>query len=166
MVPRGVPIRDWTLRNFTLQMRQALAEQFIAEASEDVRRSCMAMYDDFGGFRDLGNAGWAIANHTARHYPVSAVGQLSLLGPEFTECDECLRDRIGVESPYWVLPFDQSPDPGLDDAFDRMNERGRLVLVHVGNRANVGTNRADRLWRVSVPPVRGRELLRYLASIH
>ncbi len=166
--PRPAPralLRDWTLRNFSMDLRERLHESFRSSADAEVTRRCMGMYDDFAGFKALCDEGWTIANHTARHFPVSAPGQLGMFAREFLECSGHVGEALGSEPRHWVLPFDYLCDPGLDSAFDSLNPARSLVMVRVGNRSNRPGQRPDRLWRITAPAVRGPQLARLMAAI-
>jgi hypothetical protein len=75
--------------------------------------------------------------------------------------------NLGISTRFWVVPFDRAAKRAsqLLATFEQSDEQNRH-LVLVGNRANSNPEiQPESLYRIAVPQVAGRELVRYLDNI-
>lgn len=162
IIPTGIKLREYTLGEFDLNMRQIINAYFNSYANTQVIKSAHALFDSIEGLNTLKSSGWTMANHSASHFPVSEKKSLPFFLPQFLECDTEMKKMFGEESPFWVLPFDRKPDPGLHAMFEAMPETASKTLVHVGNKINTQGAQSRYLYRLFVPDVKGKDLLKYL----
>lgn len=161
-IPEGVVLREFTLGEFDIQLRNMIHEIFAENAGPAVVQAAQSLYDSVEGLCSLKESGWVLANHTASHFPVSEKKSLPLFISEFEKCEQELKSMIGVGSEFWVLPFDRKPDPGLHNLFESSGYANTHTLVHVGNKINHSGADSKYLYRLFVPDVRGNELVHYL----
>ena len=129
------------------------------------REDAFRIFDTVDGIKHLAASGWEIANHSAAHYPVGEDAYIDHFAAQFNECERAMEQHLGMNSRFWVLPFDRKRDDHLINTFTAANAAGRH-LVLVGDRVNPPTPRPDHvLYRIYVPDVRGKDLVRKMAGL-
>jgi peptidoglycan/xylan/chitin deacetylase (PgdA/CDA1 family) len=161
-IPVNAQIREYFLDHFTMEMRDILHQVFIQNISTYSLDECKKMYDHVEGLKMLAENGWHLANHTASHYPVSEAGQLPMLIPEFQKCGLAIKECLGIDSPFWVLPFDRKPAPNLVEYFNSAKAAENKVMVHVRNKVNLNGSDPRHVYRLFVPELNGNNLIQYL----
>lgn len=161
-IPAQTSMREYTLGEFELGMREIINTCFHKFANSQVIKSAHALFDSVEGLKFLKQKGWVMANHSASHFPVSEKKSLPLFLSEFETCERDLEAMLGRGSQFWVLPFDRKPDPELHTIFENSPYASSHVLVHVGNAINQNGADPRYLYRLFVPDVRGRELIHHL----
>src|SRR3990167_5164550 len=102
-------VKRFTKEHFSEEIRQVIREVFCKFTSEQQRQDAFRLFDTWEGVKELRDAGWLIANHTASHYPVDEASALGFFQRQFEVAEESLQSELGEPSQCWVLPFD---DPG------------------------------------------------------
>lgn len=164
--PAGGRVGEFVMRKFSPEVLgeiDAVYREFTRDMDRD---DAFRVFDDADGIRELRDRGWIVANHSASHYPVAEESSIETFLGEFEECEAALKDSIGQDCRYWVVPFDRSSmrSERLENVF--LKGAGDRMLVLVGNLVNDRlAPDAKRLHRITFPVLKAPQLMRYLAAI-
>src|SRR5258707_9609654 len=100
-------------------------------ASLFVQDDAFRIFDAPEGLLNLHKMGWAIANHSAAHYPIGERHVEHLLSDQFEECEKFIEGLIGQGSDYWVFPFSRHIEQSAIGIIH--NRRPEVKAVVVGN---------------------------------
>ena len=160
-------VRTFTLDHFSAAILAAIGEVYQNFSTEPDRRDAFRLFDDVEGIAELHRHGWEIANHSASHYPVSEDSYIQQFGAEFGRCESALHQHLGLETRFWVMPFDRKGKRSarLRAVFEQEDGRAR-TLVLVGHRINTSLQKqGNLLYRIYPPYEDGAGLIRYLGRI-
>jgi peptidoglycan/xylan/chitin deacetylase (PgdA/CDA1 family) len=161
----GNSVRTFTLDHFSLDLAGYIDELYTRFTTPHQRQHAYRMFMDSHAVKTLMNHGWVIANHTARHYPISLEHSLHLLGAEFNECEAAIQLVCQSPSQYWVIPFDRKSSPKTVAIADSV--RGDRYIVWVRDKVNTpGLCNAERmLYRIVAPIGSVQRLMDKLVSV-
>ena len=160
-------VRSFTIDHFSDEIVADIDEIYRRFTDEYIRQDAFRLFDDVKGIAELQRQGWEIANHTASHYPVSEDSYIEHFGAEFGRCEAALQQHLGLNSRFWVIPFDRKGkrSSNLQQVFEQSDDRDR-TLVLVGHRFNTSQQQQGRrLFRIYPPYEDGAGLIRYLNQI-
>lgn len=163
----GDSVRAFTLDHFSAEVLAAIDAVYEQFTREQDRADAFRLFDDVAGIAALGEAGWEIANHSASHYPVSEDSFIGQFAAEYERCELALHEHLGLESRFWVIPFDRQGRgaAGLLDTFARTDDAER-TLVRVGGAPNREQQENGRvLHRIYPPYEHGPGLVRFLSQL-
>jgi len=141
-------LKGWLIENFSAELRKIVEELYLQFTTEAFRTYARRIFDTAEGIRKLAEAGWAIANHTAAHYPLTPEQGWAAVQDQYEECDVFVK-QADPESSLWVIPFSY----GAENYMDRL--RQRALIVDGGCRANTPRTFADGvLYRQPAPITR------------
>lgn len=158
-------VKDFVMDHFSEEVVTHIDTVFAQCAPEQIRKDSLRIFDDFTGVRELHNEGWEIANHSASHYPIGESSYIHKFQEEFEKCESVLKDHLGAETNFWVIPFDRKRDPNLYETFAKADSRDR-TLVLLGDKVNKNFNQGKRvLHRIMPGLVKGNEVVKKLRRI-
>ncbi len=160
-------VRSFTIDHFSDEIVTDIDEVYRNFTNEFTRQDAFRLFDDVNGIAELHRHGWEIANHSASHYPVSEDSYIEHFAPEFERCETALQQYLGLNSRFWVIPFDRKGKRSstLQQVFEQADDRDR-TLVLVGQRYNTSQQQQGRqLFRIYPPYENGAGLIRYLNQI-
>jgi hypothetical protein len=161
-------IRGLVMDNFSDEVLELIDRVFIDHSSAAIRDDAWRLFDDVEGTRALLNSDWVIANHSASHYPVSETSFSHQFAAQFQECEGALNSSLGINTDFWVMPFDRGPKSratDLDATIATANP-GSRHMVFVGNGLNHSAEKHNKkLYRINVPYLPGAELIGYLEGL-
>ena len=112
------------------------------------------------GLRD---AGWAVANHSARHLPLLETSASHAIVAEFETCETQLVALLGAPTSAWVAPFDRPLNRSTKAVAELRRAAGTRAVVLVDDRRTEAADRSDNVvYRVFAPVGGKAELLRRL----
>lgn len=155
-------LKSYIKDHFSLELHELINELYEEMTSPLIREDAKRLYDGVDGNKKLLDSGWLLTNHSQSHYPVTNDGLIHLLESQYKTCDQHIKDSFGIDTAYWVLPFDRpQKSPKLIPTFNAITKEKTLVFV--GDKVN---NNPDNevLYRVSVPYFEGKELLKYISK--
>ena len=157
-------VRAFTLDSFSQEILDYIDELFVRFTTPAQRDDAYRMFLVRESIRLMYDRGWDITNHSAGHYPIGYEQNLSLLCPEYQECEAEIQDICGEPSRHWVLPFDRNTSEDVVRVADSC--RGNRYIVFVGDRPNTyQTCNATRvLYRFFAPVGSSGRLLNILGS--
>jgi peptidoglycan/xylan/chitin deacetylase (PgdA/CDA1 family) len=160
----GDSVKNFTLDNFSEKILEDINELFVRFTTPAQREDAYRIFLDREAVRLLYDRGWDIVNHSAGHYPISQEHSLSLLCPEFQECEAEIQDICRTPSRYWVLPFDANTSQDVVRAAGSC--RGDRYLVFIGSRRNTAQacNPERILFRFAITDVSAESLINRLSS--
>ena len=163
----AMSVRSFTLDHFTTDIVTAIDEVYRHFSDELDHQDAFRLFDDVNGIAELQRQGWEIANHSASHYPVSEDSYIHQFSAEFGRCESALQQHLGLNSRFWVMPFDRNGKRSarLTDVFEQEDGRDRTLAL-VGHKVNTSLQKqGNRLYRIYPPYEDGRGLIRYLEGI-
>ncbi len=160
-------VRSFTIDHFSAEIVADIDEVYRNFSDELGRQDAFRLFDDVNGIAELHRQGWEIANHSASHYPVSEDSYIEHFGAEFERCEAALQQHLGLNTRFWVIPFDRKGkrSANLQQVFEQTDDRDR-TLVLVGHRFNTSQQQQGRqLFRIYPPYDNGAGLIRFLNQI-
>ena len=163
----GMSLARFTLDGFSPEVAEVIDRTYRELVPDREREAGWRIFDTLEGFRELGEAGWTLANHGVRHWPVGEETTIDFFETEFTQCESALKELTGEPARFAVIPFDRGSrrSPLLTERFEKWRSRGRnpCHLVLLGNRRNRMSNlKRGIIWRVTAPAAGTRALARAL----
>jgi len=151
LTPRTM-LKPATLDQFSLDVLAAIDEIYERFTTADQRADAFRVFANADDLRSLADHGWLMANHSARHYPVSENSAIDLFDVEFMECQEWMTILLGQPPKYWVLPFDR-PRHRADKLSAARLRHPDQTFVFVADRPNTpqGNDEPNVLYRISIP---------------
>ena len=145
----GDSVRNFTNQHFSPEILSIIDAQFDRFTTPAQRHDAFRMFDDLDGLRQLRDTGWTIANHSAAHYPSLNENQEETQ-QLFRECDDYIRDKLELETNYWVFPFDQWSRAQLQGS---IIDPGQKWLVLGSGLYNQQSSQVESRWlyRVGAP---------------
>lgn len=163
----GASVKMFIIDHFNPAVLAALNSVYHSITTPAQREDAFRVYDDAQGIKVLMNNGWEICNHSTAHFPIGEEKCASIAYEHFAACEQELFKAFGVETRYWVIPFDREQHRGRHvwDMAKKLKENGkRLVLV--GNRMNISDADPNSvIYRIAPPKTNGDELVRFLKRI-
>ena len=163
----AMSVRSFTLDHFSDEIVTAIDEVYRKFSDERTRLDAFRLFDDVSGIAKLRDHGWEIANHSASHYPVSEDSYIHEFGGEYKRCDDALHKHLGLDTRFWVMPFDRKGKRSaqLMDVFKQEDDRN-CSLVLVGHKINTSLQKqGNLLYRIYPPYENGAGLIRFLDRI-
>lgn len=163
----NIPIKDGikntVLNNFSEKIITIIDLIYNEIVNEEWREDSFRIFDDIDGINFLQRNGWVIANHSSSHYPISEGSFVHNFDNEFLRCEIDIKKHLGLIPHFWVIPFDR---PGKESSMlEEKITRIDKCFVFVGNRININPLETQKIYRIGVPLVRGRQLIKYLKTI-
>lgn len=160
-------VSKFVLDNFSEEIVQVIDSVYHKYTRECDREDAFRLFDNVNGLKELHRNGWEICNHSASHYPISEDTYIHKFREEFEECERKIDEYLGIKTRYWVIPFDRGShrSKNLTEVFNSVDAENRY-LVLVGNKFNRNyTSQKNILYRIFVPYVDGKGLVKYLSKI-
>lgn len=155
----------FTLDHFDLEIVNNIRETYQEFTSTEQRNDAYRMFMDRETILSLHESGWCIANHSARHYPISQVHSLHMFSAEYEQCEEEIINLCGKPSAYWVLPFFRNNSPDIIGVADESREDRHLVFGGFVRNSRL-TYDSDRIiYRLGVPVDSSNGLIRSLQNL-
>ena len=145
-------LKGATLDQFSLDVVAAIDEIYQRFTTADQRADAFRIFAAADDVRSLHENGWLLANHSARHYPVSENSAIELFDREFLDCQEWMTALLSQPPMYWVFPFDRVRHRATElSAVRRMYPDQTFVFV--GDRPNKpeGNDEPKELYRINAP---------------
>lgn len=128
-----------------------LKERCIIPPDEfDAAETSAALAQLAKGLGELHRAGWALANHSAAHYPIGEEHIGISRVEQFLECEQFLVGITGAETAYWVPPFDQNVEFSVLAPARTAGKRPLVIMRDKVNRPGTGQD-PDLLYRIHSP---------------
>ena len=163
----AMSVRSFTLDHFSNEIVVDIDDVYRSFTDKLDRQDAFRLFDDVAGITELQRQGWEIANHSASHYPVSEDSYIHEFGDEYKRCELALREHLGLDTRFWVMPFDRNGKRSaqLTDVFKQEDDRDR-TLVLVGHKVNTNLQKqGNLLYRIYPPYENGVGLIRFLEKI-
>ena len=147
----GDSVRKFTLNHFSMELLSEINEVFVRFTTPAQRNDANRMFMDRSAVKSLFDLGWCVANHSGGHYPIAKDHSLTLMNPEFEQCEDVIQEVCGKPSDYWVLPFDYRSSREVLPVANK--SRGDRYLVFVRDTYNTPQlcNEERVLYRIGVP---------------
>jgi peptidoglycan/xylan/chitin deacetylase (PgdA/CDA1 family) len=144
-------LKGATLDKFSLDVVAAIDEIYQRFTTADQRADAFRIFAAADDVRSLHENGWLLANHTARHYPVSEDSAIELFDREFLECQEWMTALLNQPPMHWVFPFDRVRHRSTELSTVRRMYPDQ-TFVFVGDRPNNpgGNDEPNELYRIKV----------------
>lgn len=161
----GDSVKTFTLNHFSAALCEEINDLFLRFTTPAQRRDAFRMFMDRSMVKNLHDRGWSVANHSGGHYPISQNHSLSLMNPEFEQCEEMIQEICEKPSDYWVIPFDYRSSKDVLSVANK--SRGDRYIVFVRDTFNTPhICRAERvLYRICVPTGSPDRLIGRLLSL-
>ena len=159
-------MRTYSIDNFSRDFMNILDEVYNNLASDILKKDSFRLFDNVNGLKVLKENNWTIANHSASHYPISEEHYIDYFMDEFNECDKFIKDKLNIDTKYWVLPFDRLShrSNNVEKIFNNM--KSNKILVNVGRQINTYKNIEDnRLYRFGIQLIKGETFEKYIKSL-
>ncbi len=163
----AMSVRSFTIDHFSDEIVADIDEVYRNFTDNFDRQDAFRLFDDVAGIAELQRQGWEIANHSASHYPVSEDSYIHKFGEEYKSCELALHEQLGLDTRFWVMPFDRNGKRStqLTDVFKQEDERAR-TLVLVGHKVNTSLQKqGNLLYRIYPPYENGPGLIRFLNQV-
>lgn len=160
-------VKSHVLDVFSLDIVSAIDQVYRELTTSRFRDDAFRIFDEIEGIRILFRNGWEICNHSCSHYPVGENSYIHRFQHDFDVCENDITDALGISTRFWVVPFDRVAHRSekIHSTFEKADDRNRF-LVLVGNKLNLEAGKQYRvLYRVSVPNLPGKALVRHLATL-
>ena len=160
-------VKGFVMDHFSLEIVEMIDSVYVDFSKDFVREDAFRIFDTMEGIKVLHENGWEISNHSSAHYPVSEERHIQNFKKEFEECEKVLHQYLGINTEFWVIPFDRKSlkAESLLKVFHDSNDKDRH-LVLVGDKFNQKYNTQEKiLHRIEPPYLDGKDLVRYLKSI-
>jgi peptidoglycan/xylan/chitin deacetylase (PgdA/CDA1 family) len=161
----GLSVKEFTLNHFSLDMFRMINELYEKVFTKEEKERAWLLFDTVEGMKDLKNEGWLLTNHSRLHYPIGESACLEdLFCSEFESCDRFLEESLSIKNSYWVLPFDRMLQRAsqLEVYFKEHAPKDKYLVLLRERVCSLEDVQRRILSRISVPLLRGKELLRYL----
>lgn len=160
-------VKGFTMDHFSEEIINAIDSVYNEFANKITQKDAFRLFDTMEGIQVLHQNGWEITNHSSAHYPVSEDAHIQNFKIEFDECEQALNKHLGIQTRFWVIPFDRqtSRSGNLEETFYAADNKGRYLAL-VGDRFN-DTHQSGRriLYRIEPPYLDGKRLVRHLKSL-
>ena len=154
-------LKRLTMDNFSIEIVDTINSLYEKATNPWFREDAFRLFMNEQQVKELHNEGWEIANHSAAHYPISEKTFKQELNNQFVECELFIKKSLEKESNYWVLPFDRTNKTVVNHS-DISDSNKKLVFV--SNKVNQ-YGQKDVLYRIGIPQVSGKELIKHLNRI-
>ncbi len=153
-------VKSFVMDNFSLDIIKEIDEVYSIFCNKIHQKDAFRIFEDINGVKELLNAGWEIANHSSNHYPISENSYINHFVKEFMECERDIKKSLGIDSRFWVVPFDRK---SVDTTKLLSLTPDNRDLVLVGDRINTTYNRV--IYRIEPPYLKGKELIKFINKL-